>query len=71
MCVFMYIELFRVLKEKWGANLSSFILDKVFPISGDISYDNLKILDSGLREEIWKEFDIVVNSATTIRFVER
>ncbi|KAK4763252.1 hypothetical protein SAY86_009020 [Trapa natans] len=46
-------ELFRVLKEMWGENFSSFILEKVVVVPGDISSEGLGIEDSDLRYEIW------------------
>uniref|UniRef100_A0A5B7B1U0 Fatty acyl-CoA reductase n=1 Tax=Davidia involucrata TaxID=16924 RepID=A0A5B7B1U0_DAVIN len=61
-------ELFRVLREKWGANLNSLIAEKVLPVSGDISYEHLGIKDCDLREEMWREIDIIVNSAATTKF---
>ena len=64
-------DLFRVLKEKWGRGFDSFILEKLVPIPGDISYENLGIEDSNLRNEIWKDIDFIVNSAATTNFNER
>jgi fatty acyl-CoA reductase len=54
-----------------GANLESFIIEKVTLVFGDICYENLGIEDSILREEMWKEIDIVLNSAATTNFDER
>ncbi|KAG8371185.1 hypothetical protein BUALT_Bualt13G0060700 [Buddleja alternifolia] len=65
------IELFRVLREGCGANLDSILLEKVIPISGDVSHENLGIVDSELRDEMWREIDIIVNSAATTNFDER
>lgn len=67
----MGTELFRILRVMWGANLNSLISEKVLPISGDISFDNLGIIDSTLRENLFQEVDIIVNSAATTRFDER
>ncbi|KAE8037462.1 hypothetical protein FH972_010049 [Carpinus fangiana] len=64
-------ELFRVVKEKWGANLDSFISEKVMAVPGDVSYENLGIKDSKLRNDMWKEIDIILNSAATTTFDER
>ncbi|KAL2511103.1 putative fatty acyl-CoA reductase 4 [Abeliophyllum distichum] len=64
-------ELFRVLKEKYGADLCPFLLSKIIPVCGDVSCENLGISDSNLRDEMWQEVDIIVNSAATTRFDER
>ncbi|XP_073146337.1 fatty acyl-CoA reductase 1-like [Henckelia pumila] len=64
------IDLFRVLREEMGGDLSS-LLDKVIPIPGDISHDNLGIVDSELRHNMLQEIDIIVNSAATTNFDER
>ncbi|XP_019239163.1 PREDICTED: fatty acyl-CoA reductase 3-like isoform X3 [Nicotiana attenuata] len=63
-------DLFRVLREKLGANLHSLIQDKVFPVPGDIACDNLGI-NSDMQDEMCREIDIIVNSAATTRFDER
>lgn len=64
-------DLFRVLREKWGAELNPFISEKVTPVAGDISCENLAVNDSILREEMWREVDIVINLAATTNFDER
>ncbi|KAK6144218.1 hypothetical protein DH2020_021038 [Rehmannia glutinosa] len=64
-------ELFRILREKWGQNIYSFLSSKVIPISGDVSYENLGIVNSELIDEIWRETDFIINSAATTRFDER
>ncbi|CAA3020499.1 probable fatty acyl- reductase 4 isoform X2 [Olea europaea subsp. europaea] len=64
-------ELFGVLEEKYGAHLIPFLLSKVIPVCGDVSYENLGIYDSKLRDEMWQEVDIIVNSAATTKFDER
>ncbi|KAA8550177.1 hypothetical protein F0562_001861 [Nyssa sinensis] len=64
-------DLFRVLKEKMGANLNSLISVKVTPVAGDITCENLGVKDSNLVEEMWKEVDVVVNLAATTNFDER
>ncbi|CAA2966145.1 fatty acyl- reductase 3-like isoform X1 [Olea europaea subsp. europaea] len=63
--------LFGILKAKYGADLSPFLLSKVIPVCGDVSYENLGIFDSKLRDEISQEVDIIVNSAATTKFDER
>lgn len=64
-------DLFRVLKEKWGTNLYSFISEKVTVVPGDISLENLGLKDSSLREELWNQIDVIVNLAATTNFDER
>jgi fatty acyl-CoA reductase len=63
--------LFRILKEKWGTNLSSFISEKVAVVPGDISLEELGLKDSSLREELWNQIDVIVNLAATTNFDER
>ncbi|KAM7528097.1 hypothetical protein LguiB_031507 [Lonicera macranthoides] len=64
-------DLFKVLREKFEENESSYIFEKLIPVSGDISYNNLRIQDSKLLQEMWREIDIIVNSAATTNFDER
>ncbi|KAK3041237.1 hypothetical protein RJ639_001520, partial [Escallonia herrerae] len=64
-------DLFRVLKEKHGANLSSSISQKLTPVAGDITYKNLGVKDPQLLEEMWRDVDVVVNLAATTNFDER
>ncbi|KAJ6671633.1 FATTY ACYL-COA REDUCTASE [Salix viminalis] len=64
-------ELFRVLREKHGASLHSFISEKVTPVAGDISYEDLGVKDSSLKDEMWREVDVVLNFAATTDFDER
>lgn len=64
------VELFRVVKKEFGSNYA-LILEKVIPVSGDVSLENLGIMDLDLREEIWQNVDIIVNSAATTKFDER
>lgn len=64
-------DLFRVLKEKWGTNLQTLISQKVTPVAGDITCENLGVKDTDLLEEMWREVDVVVNLAATTNFDER
>ncbi|XP_023753140.1 fatty acyl-CoA reductase 3 [Lactuca sativa] len=64
-------DLFKILKEKYGTNLQSFLSEKVTPVAGDITYENLGIKDYNLIEEMWENIDIVVNVAATTNFDER
>ncbi|KAM7268158.1 hypothetical protein ACFE04_010324 [Oxalis oulophora] len=54
-----------------GKTLNSFITEKVIAVPGDISKENLGIEDNKLREEMWKEIEIIVNVAATTNFDER
>ena len=47
------------------------MLDKLVVVPGDITYENMGVKDSYLREEMWKDIDIIVNSAATTDFYER
>jgi len=72
----MYIEvigkdLFKVLKDKWGADFRSFISEKVVAVAGDVSLQNLGIKDKNMRNQMFKELDIIVHTAATTRFNER
>lgn len=63
--------MFTVLRGSLGANFNSFISEKVTSVSGDISFDNFGIEDCNLKEELWRDVDIIVNSAATTSFDER
>ncbi|KAI7756529.1 hypothetical protein M8C21_013358, partial [Ambrosia artemisiifolia] len=64
-------DLFKVLKEKYGTNLQSFLSEKVIPVAGDITFENLGVKDSNLIQEMWRDIDVVVNVAATTNFDER
>ncbi|XP_047983493.1 fatty acyl-CoA reductase 3-like [Salvia hispanica] len=64
-------ELFRVLRKERGGDFESMISSKVVAISGDVGYENLGIVDVQLREQMWREIDVIVNSAATTKFDER
>jgi fatty acyl-CoA reductase len=63
--------LFKVVREKHGASLHSFISEKVTPVPGDISYEELGVKDCSLKDEMWREIDVVLNFAATTNFDER
>ncbi|XP_059314843.1 fatty acyl-CoA reductase 1-like [Lycium ferocissimum] len=68
----MQTQLFSVLREKIGANnLNSLIKEKVFPVAGDISFEDFGIENSEMKDKMSKEIDIIINSAATTRFDER
>ncbi|KDP34807.1 hypothetical protein JCGZ_10587 [Jatropha curcas] len=64
-------DLFRVVKEKLGANLNSIIAKKIVIVAGDVSYEDLGVKDSSLREEMINDLDFILNFAATTRFDER
>ncbi|PHU03712.1 putative fatty acyl-CoA reductase 5 [Capsicum chinense] len=65
-------ELFNVLREKIDINnLNSLVKEKVFPVAGDISFEDFGIENSEMKDEMLKEIDIVIHSAATTRFDER
>lgn len=64
-------DLFRVLREKMGAKWTSFLSEKVAPVAGDITFENLGVRDTDLLEDMWKEVEVVVNIAATVNFDER
>ncbi|KAF5772761.1 putative oxidoreductase [Helianthus annuus] len=64
-------ELFKLLKEKHGSDLHKFLSEKVTPFAGDITCEDLGVQGSSLKEEMWKDVDVVVNAAATTNFDER
>ncbi|KAG0487991.1 hypothetical protein HPP92_006802 [Vanilla planifolia] len=64
-------ELFDVLREKHKDGFDAFISEKINPIAGDIVCEDLGIEDCDLREKLYKEIDIFVNTAATTNFYER
>ncbi|KAJ8559643.1 hypothetical protein K7X08_003701 [Anisodus acutangulus] len=65
-------DLFKLLREKYGANLNTFISQRTTIIPGDITCDeNLGVKDSNLLQEMWREVEVIVNLAATTNFDER
>ncbi|KAI3845966.1 hypothetical protein MKW92_012374 [Papaver armeniacum] len=64
-------EVFRVLRKKHGLGFDSFISEKVTPVFGDVTLENLGIKDSEVEKKMHKEIDIVANFAATTNFEER
>ncbi|OAY38186.1 probable fatty acyl-CoA reductase 4 [Manihot esculenta] len=64
-------ELFKVVREKYGERLNSFLSEKVSAVAGDISFEDLGVKDSHLRDEMWREVDVVLNFAATTYFDDR
>ncbi|KAK3415644.1 hypothetical protein EUGRSUZ_H01619 [Eucalyptus grandis] len=63
-------KLFGILREEWAENFNS-IVEKLSPIPGDVSCENLGVHDFDLRSGMWREIDIIVSSAATTKFDER
>ncbi|XP_049410062.1 fatty acyl-CoA reductase 3-like [Solanum stenotomum] len=62
----MISELFNIIREKMGSvYFCSLVEEKVFAISGDISQEDMGIINSQLRNEMYNEIDIIINSAST------
>lgn len=65
-------DLFRVLRDKLGADFDSFISKKVVAVAGDVSIENLGLdQDKNLKDEVLEELDIIVHTAATTTFDER
>ncbi|KAL8479874.1 hypothetical protein ACS0TY_026199 [Phlomoides rotata] len=64
-------DLFRVLKEKHGGNITSLISEKVRVVAGDITFENLGVKDTVLLQEMFKHVDVVINLAANTNFDER
>ncbi|ESQ53764.1 hypothetical protein EUTSA_v10025005mg [Eutrema salsugineum] len=64
-------DLYRVVKEKYGANLYQLTSEKVTVVNGDICRDDLGLQDSDLAHEMIHEVDAIVNLAATTKFDER
>ena len=63
--------MFKVLRDKLGADFDSFISEKVVAVPGDVTSENLGVQDFKLREEMFTEIQIILNSAATTNFDER
>ncbi|KAL6200318.1 hypothetical protein ACLB2K_030100 [Fragaria x ananassa] len=65
-------ELYKILRETWGADFDSFVSQKVIALPGDVSSDeNLGVKDMILLENICNEIQIIVSSAANTNFDER
>lgn len=63
-------ELFKVVREKYGAKLESVIQEKVSVLSGDITRDWMG-LESPTLEKLFGEVNVVINLAANTNFDER
>ncbi|KAJ8440562.1 hypothetical protein Cgig2_028691 [Carnegiea gigantea] len=64
-------DLFKVLKQKTGANFESLISEKIAVVPGDITCKDLGIKDPKLGDELMRDTDVIVNLAATTKFIER
>ncbi|MED6115611.1 hypothetical protein PIB30_092330, partial [Stylosanthes scabra] len=64
-------ELFKIQRDKWGDNFSSFLSEKVVAVAADVSLHNFGIKDQTLVENMLEDIEIIVHSAATTRFDER
>ncbi|KAL1221716.1 Fatty acyl-CoA reductase 1 [Cardamine amara subsp. amara] len=57
-------DLFRALRTNVGdASLKAIISEKVVPVPGDISLNNIGVSDSNLLQDMMQEIDIAINSS--------
>ncbi|KAJ1269631.1 hypothetical protein BS78_07G226400 [Paspalum vaginatum] len=63
-------ELFGLLREKHGEGFDLFIQEKVVPVAGDITKEDLG-LDPPTLDDLAKDMDVIVNIAATTNFYER
>ncbi|RLN03402.1 fatty acyl-CoA reductase 3-like [Panicum miliaceum] len=63
-------ELFGLLREKYGEGFDSFIQDKVVPLAGDITGEDLG-LEASTLHDLAKDMDVIINIAATTNFYER
>ncbi|RYR43051.1 hypothetical protein Ahy_A08g039485 [Arachis hypogaea] len=60
-------ELFRLVKESVGTKFDSLVTQKLIVLPGDISQEDFNLKDS----QIYKQIDVIVNSAATTNFYQR
>nr|CAB3481725.1 unnamed protein product [Digitaria exilis] len=63
-------ELFGLLRDKYGEAFDSFIQEKIVPLAGDITSEDLG-LDAPTLHDLAKDMDVIVNIAATTNFYER
>ncbi|KAG2274486.1 hypothetical protein Bca52824_057041 [Brassica carinata] len=65
-------DLFKVLRKNIGdESLNALISEKVVPVPGDVSLNNMGVSDSNLLQDMMQEIDIVAHAAATTTFDER
>ena len=65
-------DLLKVLRKNIGdESLNALISEKVVPVPGDVSLNNMGVSDSNLLQDMMQEIDIVAHAAATTTFDER
>jgi fatty acyl-CoA reductase len=54
-----------------GEDFNSFISRKVEVVAGDVAVENLGIKDNNIKNVMFEEIDLIINSAATTNFDER
>ncbi|XP_066390418.1 fatty acyl-CoA reductase 1-like isoform X3 [Miscanthus floridulus] len=67
----MQLQIFLSLREKYQNHFTSWFWDKIFPVAGDVSLNNLGIGNVDLAEDIVKETNIIIHMAAAVNFRER
>ncbi|KXG25392.1 hypothetical protein SORBI_3007G169900 [Sorghum bicolor] len=63
-------ELFSLLRDKYGEGFDLFIQEKLIPLAGDITKEDLG-LEPATFDDLAKEMDVIVNVAATTNFYGR
>lgn len=66
----MYTDLFKCIQENYGHEYESFMLQKLVPVTGNVTRDELGI-QPDMADELLQDVDIVLNSAANTTFDER
>ncbi|CAD6218829.1 unnamed protein product [Miscanthus lutarioriparius] len=69
--VIMQLQIFLSLREKYQNHFTSWFWDKIFPVAGEVSLNNLGIGNVDLAEDIVKETNIIIHMAAAVNFRER
>jgi fatty acyl-CoA reductase len=63
-------ELFGLLRDKYGEGFDSFIQDKIVPLAGDITGEDLG-LEASTLDQLANDMDVIINIAATTNFYQR
>ncbi|KAJ7556581.1 hypothetical protein O6H91_05G088900 [Diphasiastrum complanatum] len=63
-------QLFQLMKSNWEKAFEEFMGQKVTPIVGDVTREDLG-LEESMEKELAEKIDVIVNSAATTKFDER
>ncbi|CAN8229533.1 unnamed protein product [Cochlearia groenlandica] len=64
-------DLYKVVKEKYGANLNKLTSEKITIVNGDICLEDLGLQDLNMAHEMINQVDAIINLAATTKFDER